>query len=535
MNHAVNDRPTAWAPLRHKGFAVLWSAAVLSNIGTWMHEIAAGWLMADLNPSPQAVSLIQAAATLPMFLFGLLAGTVADAFDRRRILLLVNALMGATALAMSIAVHRGQLGPWGLVAFTFLLATGAAFIAPAWQAIVPSLVPREQLQAAVGLNSMGINISRAVGPALAGAMIVTVGISAPFVINALSFVVIVAAVVWWSGELESRSNLPRERLGASLITGLRHVRNNPLLTATLARAVVFFLFASAYWALLPLIVRFSLDGQAALYGSLVGLVGAGAVTGALLLPYLRDRLDAGKRVSAGSLGTALVLVVFATVESQAMALVAAFLAGVSWIVVLATLNAAAQLSLPGWVRGRGLSVFITMFFGAMAAGSLIWGQVAERLGIDAALTLAAAGSLLALPLASRLRLPGGPAPDYTPSMHWPVPIVAVDDAPDRGPVMTMIDYRVRSEHRRDFLAAIQRLARVRRGLGAYRWALMQDAADPDRYVESFCEATWRAHLRHHDRVSEADREIQQAVDRWLVPDTRPVVTHLLGIEERFGQ
>jgi len=520
---------SAGSPLGERAFAVLWLATVVSNTGTWMHEVGAGWLMAELKPSPASVSLVQAATTLPVFLFALLAGVLADAFDRRRILLLVNALMAVTALLLAWLAHSGRVTPTGLVVLTFLLGTGAAFIAPAWQAIVPSLVPRSQITAAVALNSMGINISRAIGPALAGALIVAVGVSAPFVLNAVSFAVVIAALAWWRGEPAVSSPLAREPLGPALIGGLRHVRNNPWLLATLARAVAFFAFASAYWALLPLIARVRLAGEAGLYGLLVALIGAGAVTGALLLPRLKRRWTANRRVAAGSLGTAAALLVFAALASPPAAMVAAFVAGMSWIVVLATLNAAAQLSLPGWVRARGLSVFITLFFGAMAGGSLVWGQVAERFGIEAALAIAALGAILLLPLTARVRLPAGAGPDHTPALHWPTPVSHVNADNGRGPVMVQISYQVPAARQAAFITAIHELARSRRRLGVSGWYLMQDAADAERFIETFFESTWQSHLRHHERVSEADRRVQEAVHGYLVPGTEPQVTHWIAV------
>ncbi|MEO0679163.1 MAG: MFS transporter, partial [Pseudomonadota bacterium] len=273
-------------PFRHRVFAVLWVATVASNIGTWMHDVGAGWLMTELAPSPTMVAAVPAATTLPIFLFALLAGAVADIVDRRRLLIGINLGLGCAALAMTAVVHLGLMTPWLLLIFTFVFGTGAAFMAPAWQAIVPKLIPRQDLPAAIALNSMGINISRAIGPALAGVLIVSAGLAAPFLANALSVLGIIAALWWWRGAPAPDAALPAERIGGAVASGLRYAVNSPALRATLVRAAAFFVFASAFWAMLPLVARDVLGGGPTLYGVLLAAVGAGAVGGAFLLPRI---------------------------------------------------------------------------------------------------------------------------------------------------------------------------------------------------------------------------------------------------------
>ena len=412
-----------WAPFAHRAFAVLWTATVISNVGTWMNDVGAGWLMTELSPSPLVVAAVQAATTLPVFLFALPAGAVADIVDRRRLLLVVNVMLGAAAAGLAALVAWGAMTPALLLLFTFLLGSGAAFLAPAWQAIVPRLVPREELPSAIALNSMGINVSRAIGPALAGALIVAAGLWAPFTVNALSFAAIIAALLWWTPPEAPPRRLPPEHVAGAIWAGLRHAAANGPLRATLLRAGAFFLFASAYWATLPLIARTVLGGGPTLYGILLGAVGAGAVGGALVLPAIRTSLGTDRTVAAGTLGTALVLALFAVVPSPVVAGAASALAGASWIAVLSSLHVSAQTALPDWVRARGLSVFLTVFFGAMSAGSLLWGQVASTMGIPAALLIAAAGAVVTIPLTWRAKLGQGAGLDLAPSLHWPAPPV----------------------------------------------------------------------------------------------------------------
>lgn len=518
-------QPSAMAPFRHPAFTFLWIATVASNIGTWMHDVGAGWLMTELAPSPMLVAMVQAATTLPIFLFALLAGAIADIVDRRRLLIWVNVAMGIAAALMAALVHLQLMTPWLLLAFTFAFGTGTAFIAPAWQAIVPKLVPRENLSSAIALNSMGINISRAIGPALSGFLIVGAGLASPFLVNALSVIGIVAALYWWSSGTTART-LPPEHVGGAIRAGLRYALYSKPLKATLARAAAFFLFASAFWAMLPLIARDVLEGDATLYGILLTAVGAGAVAGAFLLPSLKKRLSADALVAAGTAGTAAVLLILATAGSQVIAVAAATLAGLSWIAVLSSLNVSAQTALPDWVRARGLSIFLTVFFGSMSLGSLLWGQIASIWSIPTALVIAAVGALVLIPLTRRAHLGQGEALDLTPSMHWPEPVLATDTTPD-GPVMIQVTYKLASTEREAFQALMPALADSRRQGGGYRWSLMQDAAEPAGFVETWWEASWLDHQRHHKRVTEESRKLQERIAALQADETEPVVTHFV--------
>jgi MFS family permease len=520
--------PSPFAPFRERAFLVLWLATVLSNVGTWMHDVAAGWLMTSLAPSPLMVAMVQAATTLPIFLFALPAGALADIVDRRKLLIGVQLLLAVVALALGIVVYQGFATPWLLLAFTFALGTGAALTAPAWQSIVPRLVPRPMLQPAVAMNSVGINISRAIGPALAGFIIVALGIAAPFLINAASYLLVVAALIWWRPRSGPQRTLPPEHLLGAIRAGLRYARASGPLRATLCRAVAFFVFASAFWALLPLIVRETLEAGPELYGILLACVGAGAVGGALALPALRAKIGPDRLTMAGTVGMAAVLVVAAVVREPVAVAAASLLAGASWIAVLTSLNVSAQIALPDWVRARGLSIFVMVFFGSMSVGSLIWGQMANVFGIPTALLVAATGALAMVPLTIRWKLHRGEALDLAPSMHWPAPIVADELDGDRGPVMVTVEYRIDPAHAEAFVAVMDELSRERRRDGAYEWQLFADASDSGRWLEYFLVASWLEHLRQHERVTVADRDLQNRVRAIHIGDTPPVVSHLIA-------
>jgi len=525
----AHDKESSLAPFRYPAFAVLWIATVISNIGTWMQSAAAGWLMTDLDPHPLIVSLVQVAASLPMFILAIPAGALADTVDRRRLIIVIQIAVTVLGLAFAFLVRLGSVTPDLLLGFMVLAATAAALIMPVWQSIVPQLVSRELLQPAVALNSAGVNVSRAVGPALAGLIIAAWGMDAPYWVNALSNIAVIAALLWWRPpDAGVVRNLPSERFLLAIGAGLRYARYNPHLRATQIHALGFYVFASAYWALLPLVARNQIAGGPELYGILLGAIGVGAVGGAFALPFLKRHLGPDRLVAAGVLGTAFALLLFAFARQSSTALVASVLAGVSWIAVLATLNVSAQVALPNWVRGRGLSIFNTVMFGSLTLGSAIWGKVAALAGLPAAHVIAALGALIAVPLLWGWKLQTGSTLDLTPSMHWPEPVVISDDIEsDRGPVLITVEYQIRPEDSDDFLKAMTELAGERRRDGAFAWNIFEDLAQKGRFVETFMLASWLEHLRQHERVTDADRNLQESVDRFQINGV-PKVTHLIA-------
>ncbi len=520
------------SPFAFSTFTVIWLATVLSNIGGWIHDVGAGWLMTSLSPSPLLVALVQAATSLPVFLLSLPAGALADILDRRKWLLGVQIYVCLVALCLGCLVLFGLINPWVLLFFTLLMGTGTAMASPAWQAIVPSLVPRSSLQPAIALNSVGVNISRAIGPALAGVIITTLGIAAPFFVNAASFLLVTAALIWWRPPPKKANSLPPEHLLGGMLAGLRFALHNGPLKATLVRAVSFFLFASAYWALLPLIARTVLNGGVELYGIMLGCIGVGAVAAAFILPKLRAVLSADKLVAAGTLGTAVTMLVLATVHNAVWACLICLLAGISWIAVLTSLNVSAQTSLPDWVRARGLAVFVTVFFGSQSLGSIIWGQTAATLSIPTALLLAAAGALLFIPLTWRWKLQQGAELELSPSMHWDEPLLSKEVQHDRGPVMITIEYNIDPQQGPAFIKAMYELSQERRRDGAYAWGLYEDSAQPGHWLEYFLVASWLEHLRQHQRVTKADQDIQAGALAFHIGPQAPKITHYLAADLR---
>lgn len=520
----------AWSALRYPVFRYLWIATVISNIGAWMYDAAAGWLMTSLSPSPLVVSLVQVANSLPLFLFALPAGALADMVDKRRLILTLEILTTVFSALFAALVALQLVSPLVLLIFVFLIAALAAIETPAWQSIVTQLVPSAALSSAIATNSVGVNISRVLGPALAGLIILSLGIAAPFWLDAFSNLGVIAVILWWRSGARPAHALPPEHLRGAIRVGLRYARNNRALRATLARAVGFFLFASAYWALLPLLTRTQLHGGPRLFGVLLGAIGAGAVGGAFVLPRLKARSSADTMIMMGEAGTALALLLFGLAHGAALAVIACLIAGVGWIVVLATLNVSAQVALPEWVRGRGLAAYVAVFFGTMSAGSLLWGYLAERLGLPLAHGLAAAGAVLALLATRRWRLGTGPQADLTPSAHWPAPLLADPVQNDAGPVMVTVEYRVSAANRSEFFAALTHVAHERRRDGAYDWEIFEDTAHPERLLEIWFVDSWLEHLRQHQRVTKADEAAESRLRQ--LAHGEPLVTHYLSARAR---
>jgi predicted MFS family arabinose efflux permease len=494
-----------------------------------MYSAASGWLMTGLNPDPFVVALVQAAGSLPICVFAIPAGALADIFDKRRYLIVVELLYTTLAAAYAAMVWVGLATPINLLFFTFLLNAAGALTAPAWQAVVPQLVPKQDLSAAIAANSVGVNISRAVGPALGGAMISTLGIVAPFWVNAVSNLGVVGALVWWREKHRPGTLLPAERFGQAMLTGLRYARHNFQLRCTLVRASGFFLFASAYWALLPLVARNQIVGGPGFYGVLLGTIGAGAVGGAFLLPWMKSKLEPNRLMALGAVGQALAMVLYGFAREPVLALIASVVAGASWIAALATLGVSAQVVLPDWVRGRGLALYTTVFFGCLAVGSTVWGEVAAWLGLATAHFLAAAGGIAAVRLTWRWKLQTGADVDLSPSMHWPAPITTHSISSDRGPVLVTVEYHIRVEGRESFLKAITKLEHIRRRDGAYAWGIFEDTTQEGRMVETFLVESWIEHLRQHERVTQTDRVIEKDVYRFDLHG-EPKVTHLVAAE-----
>jgi MFS family permease len=521
--------PSAWSPLRRPVFRALWIATVVSNIGTWMHDVGSAWLMTSLDTSPLLVALLQTAASLPIFFLAVPAGALADIVDRRRLLLATQLWMFGVAAVMGGLTLMGVTSPWLLLALTFALGLGAALNAPAWQSVPAEVVSREELPAAAGLGGIGVNIARAVGPALAGIVVAAAGPAAVFLINAASYSAILFVLYRWERESEP-SIAPAERFVGAMRAGGRYARYAVAFRAVLVRTAAAIVFASAVWALLPVVGRNELALSALQYGLLLGCLGSGAVGGAFVLPRLRRNFSVDRVVAGASLvwaGAAL-----AHVRVYPLLCLFLVIGGMAWLALMSSLNAAALTGVPGWVRARGLAFYLLVFQGGMALGSVVWGIAAERVGTSNALSLAAAGMVLALLAGFRFKLSAVEGLNLVPSLHWPDPVVAAMPYPDEGPVLVLIEYRVAAERSAEFAKAMRELEAARRRDGAFQWGLFQDVAEHDRWVEEFMVESWAEHLRQHGRVTESDRVAEERVRAFHRLEAPPVVTHLIAGRDR---
>lgn len=517
----------AKGPLASPMFRALWIATIVSNIGTWMHDVGAGWLMTSLSPDPLMVALVQAATTFPMFALALPAGALADIVDRRRLLIGAQLFGLVAAAALAAITFAGLTDAWILLLFTAAIATGAAFSAPAFQAIVPELVPGPALQQAVALNSLGINIARAIGPALGGVIIAASGPAAVFAVNALSVLAVLTVLYRWQRHAPDR-HLPAEHMVGAMRAGLRYAMRAPELQVVLIRSVGFFLFASGLWALLPIIARRDLGLGPAGYGGLLTFMGLGAIAGAVIMPRLRGRLSANKITLGASILLAAAMAGLSLAVDFWTASAALVVGGLAWIAMMASLNGGAQATSPAWVKARALAIYLLVFQGSMTAGSTLWGSVASGIGVQTTL-LAAAALLVAvsLVLAWRFPLDGASRLDLAPSAHWPAPIVDGDIEQDSGPVLVTIEYRVDPAKVPDFFAAMEAMRRIRRRDGAIHWGVYEDTAQPGTVIETFTVESWLEHLRQHDRVTNADRVLQETLRDFHAGDTPPIARHFI--------
>lgn len=483
--------------------------------------------MTSLTTSPLLIALMQTAATLPVLLLGLVAGATADVFDRRRLLIFWQGWMLVVALVLSGLTLFGAISPWMLLTLTFLLSLGNAMGGPAWQAIVPELVPRAELPTAIALNSAGFNLARAIGPALGGLVVAATGAGVVFLINSLSFIAVIIMLYRWHRQPLYTSALPAERVVGAVRAGLRYVRYAPVVQGILIRAFIPIICVSALWALLPLVAQKDLNQGALGYGILNGCLGFGAVIGAALLPKLRQRFSADSQVMIATLVFAVTLLTLAFVHTVALVMFVLVLGGIAWITMTSSFNIAVQLSVPAWVQARALGTYQTVFQGSLAIGSAFWGFLAESIGISTALLWAAIGLLVGIPVALRYRLMRGAKSDLTPALNRTEPQVVIELNPEEGPVLVTVDYRIDPAQAEAFILKVHAMRLVRLRDGAIRWGIFHDTANPARYVETFVVASWLEHLRQHERVTEADRAIREQVLAFHQGDEPPIVSHLI--------
>lgn len=514
-------------PLRLPVFRAIWLGNLIGAIGTLVQGVGAAWLMTTLAGTPDMVALVQTATQAPILLFALIAGTLADLWDRRIVMLLAQLWMVLASAGLALLATLDLVTPAILLLFTFLIGIGTALNGPAWQAIVREVVPREDLAAAVTLNAIAFNVARAIGPAAGGAIVAVSGADAAFLFNAVATLALVGVLLWWRREVP-KDDLPRERIASAMVTGLRYVAESAPIRAVLARGVVFGFAASAVLALLPLIARDRLGGGPLIYGFLLGSFGTGALLGAFLVHPLRQRHGAELVVTVltGALGVAMLVIGLFPTLLVPVALALA-VAGATWLGSFSTFNISVQMGTAFWVQARVMALYQATIFGSMAVGSWVWGHVAALTSLEGAHLATGVCLLLSLAMHLRWQLPAGEAPDLRPrQLTEPKLAFAVEH--DVGPVLVLVEYRVPSANAAAFVQAMEDVGHVRKRDGAWRWHLFQDTADAEHWYEAFTVASWLDYLRQRRRGTAADEIILTAARAHLDPGFKPIVRRMIA-------
>ncbi|MDB5398441.1 MAG: hypothetical protein QOD93_1098 [Acetobacteraceae bacterium] len=508
--------PSALVPLRNGTFRHLWIASVIGWLGTWLQNTGAGWLMTTLAPEPLIVALVQAATIMPVFLLALPGGALADIVDRRIFLLGTQIWTILAATLLAILTLCGVMTAAWLLVLTFAIGIGSALTAPAWSAIVPELVPREDMVQAIALNGIGYNLTRAVGPAIAGFLILLGGSSLAFSMYAISILAVISALFSWRRNRRF-TGLPREHFVSAMRAGMRFVRNTPAIQAAMIRTASYSIPASAPWALLPLYVRHDLGLGPGMYGLILGMMGVGGVTSGMLLPVVRARLSRGATVVLCTLLSCAGMAVVAGFRHWIPAAFGMLLFGLGWTSAFATIQAAAQLVCPPWVRARALSLYQLAQNGALTVGSIAWGVLGGEIGIAYTFMAASILGLVLMVIARAFSieaivraaspeaeqaalLPEAPAREFVPLLRSA-----------RGRIMEMAYYRVEPLQRIAFLKLMNELRHVRGRAGAVFWRVYEDVAHPEGWVEVWTMESWTEHLREAIRLSEDDKRLLAAV------------------------
>jgi MFS family permease len=516
-----SETASLWRPLRSPTFRNLLIADLVSDVGTFMQSVGAAWLMVSLNAGPLYVALTQTASALPFFVLALPAGAIGDIVDRRKLILFTEAWMLAVAVVLTVLTLAGLMSPIMLLVLTFALSAGDAVETPTWRAVLPELVPNEDLPAASALNGIEFNFARAIGPALAGVLIALLGVGAAFLVNALSFLGVIMVVARWRRRAVKRTT-PPETIGGATVAAIRYVRFSPAIRAVIFRAGAAMFFASGLLALLPSMAQ-RVSGGPLGYGVLLGCFGGGAVLGALAMQRARARWSADIVVNVGIAAFGLVTMAAAAVHRVPLLALLMLIGGAAWISFISLFNVQVLNQVPDWVRARVLAVSMLVFQGAVAGGSALWGSAAARMGIDQALLWAGAGTIATTALGLFMRFPETGV-DLTPWNHWRTPATIPTEL-DAGPVLVTVEYFVDSEHVNEFLKAIHEFGRIRRRDGASRWGIGRDLETPDRYVETFVVASWAEHLRQHERLTRSDARLETRLSK--LTRSEPSVHHLI--------
>ncbi|MEK9775879.1 MAG: MFS transporter [Quisquiliibacterium sp.] len=497
----------ALAPLQQRFFRTIWTASLVANICLWMNDVAAAWMMTSLTDRPIMVALVQTASTLPVFLLGLPSGALADIVDRRSYFMVTQFWVAGSATLLGLTVAMGAINPTVLLLLVFANGLGLAMRWPVYSAIVPELVTRAQLPAAMALNGVAMNASRIVGPIIAGILIAAGGTAWVFALNAVLSVLTGFVILTWKRERKV-SALPGEQFLGAIRVGFQYVRQSPRMHTVLLRTALFLAQAAALVALLPLIARAMPNATANTYTALLAMIGIGAICSAFYLPRWRAALPPDELIRRGTWGHAGCLVLAALAPNVWVAMPAMIGAGLAFLAVANTIAVSAQMSLPDWVRARGMSVYQMALMGGSALGAALWGQVATLTSVNAALVIAAVSGVGGLWLTRNRQLEHSQVEDLTPAQQLKAPVAGWALDPSDGPVLTTIEYRIDPERANEFREVMEHTRRRRLSRGALSWELFRDTADPGRFIEYMLDESWNEHLRRFERMTTFDEQLR---------------------------
>lgn len=512
--------------LSNRLFRSLWLANLASQIGSTMHDTGAVWLMSTLTSSATLIALMQTMSSLPLFLFALPAGALADIVDRRRMIVIAQVASLCVAIIISVTSGAHRISPVLLLSLTFFLALGNAFTLPAWQALIPTIVAKPDLSSALTLGSLGINVARGVGPVIGGLIVAASGSTAVFILNAISFLGIILVLL----RAEKAPQIPvahSEQMLGAIVAALRFTRYSPGIHAVLIRNAAFVFFGVAPMALLPLIVR-SRHLGATDFGILMGAYGVGGVFSAIfLLPKLRALLSVDRLLLLATLVFASTVFLLSAVQNQIAMTSILFVGGSMWLVGMSTFSVAGQSLFPNWVRARSSAIQLVAVQAGLALGALTWGNITAHFNYATALQVAAIGIAVSAGLVWLLPVNSALQQDLTPSEHWREHDPSIHVGDGEGPVLVSIDYTVKTENAQAFEQAIRKLRAIRLRDGAFRWSLFHDVQESTHYRESFLVGSWGEHLRQHTRATAADKQIEDAVLNFQQEGLPPVKHFIL--------
>ena len=515
------------SPLRFDTFRALWLTWLIANICMWMNDVAAAWTMTSLTTSTTLIALVQTASSLPVLLLGVPSGAVADIVNRKHYFVFTQIWLAINATVLMLCLTIGTLGPYSLLLLTFTNGIGLAMRWPIFAAVVPDLVPKDSLQPALALNAIAMNTSRIVGPLVAGSIIAIAGSQYVFALNMVLSLITTAIVMRWQYQ-NYVPTLPGERFLGAMRVGMQHVWQSNRMRVILVRAFLFFLQSTGLIALLPVIAKDHFEGGANTFTLLLSCLGLGAIIAGSQLPLIRRRIKSSDLINYGVVVLCLASAGVVLSPNLWIATPLMMICGMAWIAVANSLTTAAQLTLPSWVRARGMSIYQMSLMGGSALGAGIWGKLASELDVTSSILISSVFGLVSLFLIRKLRIDKHAIEDLTPVCPLERPHLSNDIELRAGPVLISIEYRIDKDHLEEFKKIMGQTRKSRLRQGALSWSLFEDTEHIGKFIENFIFETWADYLRRFDRFTAEDLAMQEERHRHHLDTHPPKVTRRIA-------